>query len=241
MAALGEIETEAKRVLPRLGRRCLVRDGASYVCAARGRTTLRLGAAIALRLEARGLLKPGPEPETLALSEDGEAFVRRAMRPESAFLAQHASLVPLKGGGTLARHRETPERLRSLAAPMRQAAARFERDCELASLRPRVTADWSRPKADTGWRETDLSASVVAARARVRAALEETGPDFAALLIDVCALGQGFRDAEASRQWPRGTASAILKLALARLAAHYGLMPRPGLPAIVAWHAEADA
>ena len=68
-----------------------------------------------------------------------------------------------------------------------------------------------------------MSDTIVAARQRVRAALDAAGPEFAGLLLDVCCFLKGLEDVERERKWPPRSAKLVLQLGLDRLARHYGL------------------
>ena len=64
----------------------------------------------------------------------------------------------------------------------------------------------------------------VAARQRVRRALNDVGPDYANILMNVCCLDCGLRDVEQSQGWPQRSGKVVLQLALRALARHYGLI-----------------
>jgi hypothetical protein len=68
----------------------------------------------------------------------------------------------------------------------------------------------------------NMTEGSVAARQRVRLALEAAGPEFAGLLLDVCCFLKGIEDVERERIWPRSSAKIVLRLGLDRLARHYG-------------------
>jgi hypothetical protein len=114
---------------------------------------------------------------------------------------------------------------RALIEPVELAAGeRLREDFTCAQLMPRVTSDWS--NAVVG-RQQGLSLAspadaAVAARQRVRHALDAVGPEFAGLLVDVCCFLKSLGDVERERRWPPRSAKLVLQLGLGRLARHYG-------------------
>jgi hypothetical protein len=105
-----------------------------------------------------------------------------------------------------------------------QLRAEFTR----AHLMPRVTSNWqaavsrgARGAAASG--AAAVTDTIIAARQRVRSALNEVGPEFAGLLVDVCCFLKGLEDVERERRWPPRSAKVVLQLALERLARYYGL------------------
>jgi len=115
---------------------------------------------------------------------------------------------------------------RTLIEPVQLLAGeRLRAEFSRAQLMPRITANWSAPVAD-GRRGASAGAfteTVIAARQRVRHALEAVGPEFAGLLVDVCCFLKGLADVERERNWPSRSAKVVLQLGLDRLARHYGL------------------
>jgi hypothetical protein len=115
---------------------------------------------------------------------------------------------------------------RPLIAPHQlQAGERLRADFTRAHLMPRTTSNWESPIA--GGRRSVGSAGyftdmVIAARQRVRHALDTVGPEFAGLLMDVCCFLKRLEDIERERAWPARSAKVVLQLALDRLARHYG-------------------
>jgi hypothetical protein len=111
-----------------------------------------------------------------------------------------------------------------LTAEEFDAGERLRADFTLAQLQPRMTVDWDRPFGSGGGNGTeDAAASALAARERVARALASAGPGLSDVLISVCCFLQGLEDSEKRLQWPRRSAKLVLKFALQRLAAHYGL------------------
>lgn len=124
----------------------------------------------------------------------------------------------------LARRRGTDGRA-LIEAHQLQAGERLRNDFTLAQMMPRTTSNWH---ASVAGRHRDRSAGnlterVIAARQRLRHALDAAGPEFSGLLIDVCCFLKKLDVVERERQWPARSAKVVLQLALDRLARHYGL------------------
>ncbi len=106
-----------------------------------------------------------------------------------------------------------------------QAGERLRAEFTRAHMMPRTTSNWSSPIA-TGRRGGEHAGMftdvVIAARQRVRHALDAVGPEFSGLLLDVCCFLKGLEDVERERAWPSRSAKVVLQLALDRLARHYG-------------------
>lgn len=159
------------------------------------------------------------------------------------FLAQHApltlreTLAPHGRGTVLVNDAESPLAWlarrkgrdgQALIAPAEfLAGERLRADFTRAQLTPRVTANWTASVASgrrtDGRGVADFSDAVLAAKERVRHALDAVGPEFAGLLLDVCCFLKGLDLVETERQWPARSAKVVLQLGLARLARHYGL------------------
>lgn len=110
-----------------------------------------------------------------------------------------------------------------------EAGERLRADFTFGQLMPSVTARWSpigagdgRPRASAN-AAADLTDNALAARERVRHALDAVGPELAGILIDVCCYLKGIESAEKAHGWPLRSAKVVLQLALQSLARHYGL------------------
>lgn len=223
------------------------RDDAVFVQARRDGVTLGRGthAFAALReLQSRGLAHL-VGPGRTGITEEGRAHLRRA-EPEAAdapFASQHRELHPRDFVDETGRERlavnvaESPlEWLRRRRGrdgePLIDAAAfeageRLRRDLTFAGMLPSVTARWGAAAATgaTGGPRDPAGATdaVIAARQRVRTAMAEVGGDFADLLVDLCGFLKGLETIERDRRWPPRSGKVVVRLALRRLADHYGL------------------
>ena len=206
---------------------------------------LHVDASLVAELQARGLIRPYPEDSgapmgALVLGDLGESFLRR--QGEGGFRAQHQ----VRGAraiddGTTARKltvnvAETPlgwlmTRKRADGKPLisaeeYEAGERLREDFERARLGARITTDWDFVPAVRGARRAGrdpafLEDTALAARQRVRAALDAVGPGLGDILIDVCCRLTGLEDAERGLGWPRRSGKVVLKIALERLVQHY--------------------
>ena len=108
------------------------------------------------------------------------------------------------------------------------AGERLAQDFQFAGMIPRMTSSWSEPGTGGQRRSApgagiEISDNRLAARQRVRAAINEVGSDLSDILLDICCFQLGLSDAEKARGWPRRSGKLILQIALDRLAAHYGM------------------
>ena len=198
----------------------------------------------------------------LALTDAGRAHLRRLSAPDvdqaEPFRAQHASyaLRQLEKAArpTLVNEAESPlawlarrkdrDGRTFLDAAQLEAGERFRRDIEQAQLLQRVTANWeasinaARRGADAG----AVSEVAIDARRRLARAFDAVGPELAGLLTDVCGYLKGMEIVESERGWPPRSAKVVLKIALDRLARHYGLAVeargRDRAEALLHWGAE---
>ena len=111
-----------------------------------------------------------------------------------------------------------------------EAGEKLRADFERGQLGPKVTQNWSgflasvdaSPHAGTD----DLSGTALKARQRVHDALKHLGPDLSDAAFRICCFQTGLETVERESGWPARSGKAILKIALERLAAFYGLLPR---------------
>lgn len=200
----------------------------------------------------------GARPKILILSEAGSAYLRRASAadPETAYLHQHretaTATIQTENGAKRVRvdTEESPldwlrRRKGRDGEPMideaaYQAGERLRTDIMLAGLLPGVTARWDASRAGGSFSPSEATDRMVAARQRIRHAFDAVGSDFSDLLIDLCGFLKGLELIERERGWPPRSAKIVVRLALARLAEHYGIeaMARGAASrGIKAWHA----
>lgn len=207
----------------------ILRSGGAGVSLGSGRFPAHIGTA----LLSAGLAER--EGRRLVLSQAGRARLQRvaALGSEGAYAAQHLDLMPR--AEPLRDAAESPlawmaRRRGRDGAPLIDAACfeageRLRRDLTLGGVMPSVTSDWSRPRVDGGGARDPAAATdaTIAARQRVEHALTAVGADLAGLLIDLCGFLKGLERIELERGWPARSGKVVVRLALGRLAEHYGL------------------
>jgi Domain of unknown function (DUF6456) len=181
------------------------------------------------------------------VTRSGRAYLARRQAARDGleldpFIAQHLDPVqraPDKGTGDRAllvdgaesplawlARRKSRDGQPLIAPEQLQAGERLRAEFTRAQMTPRVTANWTASISQGrrgGGGTAFMSDVVVAARQRVRSALEAVGPEFAGLLLDVCCFLKGLEHVERERKWPPRSAKLVLQLGLDRLARHYGL------------------
>ena len=212
----------------------ILRAGEAGVSLGAGRFPAEAGR----RLLAADLAEERGARRQLVLSAAGRARLRRGgAEPEIGYRAQHLELTE-EQDGPVRRLRDAAEspiawmarRRGSDGQPLLDAASfeageRLRRDLTTALMTPRMGVDWGAARVDGSGPRDPASASdaVVAARQRVRAALDAVGTELSGLLIDLCGHLMGLERIEAERRWPARSAKVVARIALARLADHYGL------------------
>ncbi len=218
------------------------------------RVVVALHRADLLRHEPTHIPAPGAERvrNCYRVSATGEAWWRRQSGGEEPFRAQHQLLgectIDEPGRGLVRRQvnlgesplgwlrrRKGPDGRPFLSDTELAAGEHLRRDYTLAGLGSRVTADWSAMAAHVDQSRSGPSTSAdvplvaLDARRRVERALTAVGPGLGDVLVETCCHLVGLEQAEQSLGWPQRSAKIVLKIALARLAVHYGL-GRTGRP-----------
>jgi hypothetical protein len=179
-------------------------------------------------------------PVRLQATAPGRAHLKRlgAGHDETRFLEQHLVLEeasPEPGAPALRvdaeespldwlRRRRDRNGEPLIDAAAHEAGERLRRDLTVAAILPGVTARWDPTGGGGGGRDPAAATdAMVAARQRVARALDAVGSDFADLLLDLCGFLKGLETLERERHWPVRSAKVVVRLALNRLAEHYGL------------------
>lgn len=111
-----------------------------------------------------------------------------------------------------------------------EAGERLREDFELAGMGPRVTQNWDRfltagsSRGAAGARDGETGSPD--ARTRVAKAMEALGPGLSDIVFRICCFLEGLETAEKRLGWSARSGKVVLKIALERLAAHYGILPR---------------
>lgn len=113
-----------------------------------------------------------------------------------------------------------------LAPEQIEAGERLREDFELAQMGPRVAQNWDRfltCATRGGFNGNSPAEGPAAARARVSAALGDLGPGLADIAFRVCCFLDGLEKAEKRLGWSARSGKVVLRIALQRLARHYGI------------------
>lgn len=130
-------------------------------------------------------------------------------------------------------------KFRDLIDDMQFAAGeKLRRDFTLGQLTPRLGVDLTAPVMAGGGARDNVSDIALAARQRLSHALAAVGPGLSDLLFDVCCQLTALESVETGRGWAKRSGRVVLKIALDRLAAHYGLNVMAGRGGIRAWSAQ---
>jgi hypothetical protein len=260
---------DALRVLKRLaapGAR-LTRRGNVYALTGTGRAgrAMHVPPPIVEAMRRRDWLTPAlrtaPEDEVLILSDLGLTWLRRTVEGDEAPALLYApeaadEAVPEAWPG------RGPAAVNDAESPVAQlraardgevkplideaqflAAERFRRDFTLAQLAPRMTVDLTAPvvAGRRGAQPGELSDIALAARQRFTRAVAAMGAGLSDVAIDVCCFLKALDAAESTRGWSDNASLVVLRIALDRLAAHYGFVIAGARSRTRVWRAdEAD-
>ena len=114
-----------------------------------------------------------------------------------------------------------------LSEELLAAGERLREDFEQAQLGPRVAQNWDRflTGGGTSWNLDSACSGPSGARDRVSNALHALGPGLADVALRVCCFLEGLEKSEKRLGWSARSGKVVLKIALQRLADHYGIEP----------------
>lgn len=174
----------------------------------------------------------------------GRAALRRMLAEENGFLEQHQEFgernIKIADDGSIKRMRyniaESPLSLLSrkrgpdgtsfLSTAQIAAGERLREDFEMAHMGPRVAQNWDRfltSASRGGFNSNSPAEGSSAAQARVSNALTVLGPGLADIAFRVCCFLDGLEKAEKRLGWSARSGKVVLRIALQRLAQHYGM------------------
>jgi hypothetical protein len=115
-----------------------------------------------------------------------------------------------------------------LTAELIEAGERLREDFELAQMGPRITQNWDRfltaSTAGEGFAAgRNPAQGSPDARVRVAKAMAALGPGLSDVVFRVCCFLEGLETAEKRLGWSARSGKIVLKIALERLAMHYGI------------------
>lgn len=177
--------------------------------------------------------------DTVARTAEGRMALRRALAevPDDAFAAQHRVPVMrvIAGEAVVENAAESPlawlatrkdKDGRPMLSPEEvEAGRRLAADYARGHQRSRVTQSWdvSGVRGDAPRDRMSVAEAAVDARRRTELALSAVGPGLAEVLFSVCCEEIGLEAVEKKQRWPARSGKVVLRLALQRLAVHYGL------------------
>ncbi|HUF54990.1 MAG TPA: DUF6456 domain-containing protein [Thermohalobaculum sp.] len=160
------------------------------------------------------------------------AGTRQAMDPVSGRPEQLAVNLGESPLGWLARRKGVDGRP-FLAPAEVEAGERLRSDFEVAQMVPSVAQDWRKfltpgDKLSGSPLPRGPAEGPSAARDRVSAALASLGPGLSDIAVRTCCFLEGLEASERRFGWSARSGKVVLKIALQRLAEHYGLVPARG-------------
>ncbi|MEM9139690.1 MAG: DUF6456 domain-containing protein [Pseudomonadota bacterium] len=187
-----------------------------------GRSFLRR--ALAEEAQDRGQTD-GPQPFASQHQERGERlFIDKASGTATA-QAVNLGESPI---GWLAR-RKGSDGKPFLSPEEVDASEKLRADFEIAQIGPQIAQDWRRfltpsDRYSGSPRGGNASDGAMAARDRVMAALAALGPGLSDVALRTCCFLEGLEACERRMGWSARSGKVVLKLALQRLAEHYGMI-----------------
>jgi hypothetical protein len=257
-----ELIREGRRILRRLQNGNVLKRlksgdyGVARPASAADGARTRVSAACVAAMRAKGLLEPAGE-NALAVNPAGKAWYARhaagGIDADDAFAAQHRILET--GTTTDADGERISVAVNILESPLAylfhrglitpvqfDAGERLRADYDKAQISPHLCVDLTavgRSGHRAGPRDA-FSDIALAAKQRLRTAMRAAGPGLANVLFDICCELHGLEAVEKAYAWPRSSGKVVLRIALDRLVAHYGLAATVSRAPTRAWSEAAE-
>lgn len=229
MIAEQQLRQEARRVLRKLAgpRQYLFARGNRFVMGRSADSRATVAAEMVQAFQRLGWIAPdGADRHVIAPA--GRDFLARETQ---GFAAQHQDLArdEIDDHAVTRNLNESPlMRLKTrglVDAGQFAAGEKLRRDFEQSQLAPRMGVNWDSPVVSgaRGAGGDGISDIALMARERLNKALGTVGPGLADILFDVCCHLSTLEAVEAARGWAKRSAGVVLRIALDRLATHYGI------------------
>lgn len=251
MIAEQQLRQEARRVLRKLSgpRQYLFARGDRFVMGRSADSRSAVAGEMVQAFARLGWIAPDGEGRHV-IAPAGRDFLARE---SGGFAAQHQELVKDEMQDSGAARSVTRNMAESPLARLKMrglldatqfaAGEKLRRDFEQSQIAPRMGVNWDSPVVSgaRGAGADGISDIALMARQRLNMALAATGPGLSDLLFDVCCHLSTLEAVESARGWAKSAARVVLKIALDRLAMHYGMGVVSTRTRLRAWSAEEPA
>lgn len=189
-----------------------------YNISAVGRTALK-------RMLAEDSQKRNPPSENSEFQEQHKQFGERVVNMYDGSGRKSLRYNLAESPLTLLARKKDKSGATYLSIELLEAGERLREDFEQAQLGSRVTQNWDRflTGGDGNWHPGAGGAGSTNARERVSLAMKAMGPGLADVALRVCCFLEGMEKAEKRLGWSARSGKVVLKIALQRLADHYGI------------------
>jgi len=254
--AENQIEQEARRILRRLfaPRQLLLAREDGRFAVARGPAGVPASRLVVAGDMAAAFLERGwiaaDGPGRYVIAQAGRDFFARACGGADGFAEQHRLMERASIGTGETERMVRVNRAESPLARLKfrglidglqfTAGEKLRRDFTLGQLTPRLGVDLTAPVMSGGGGQDTISDIALAARQRFNRAMTAAGPGLSDLLFDVCCQLKPLESAEDQRGWAKRSGRVVLKIALDRLAGHYGLGVTARRGGVRAWRDDAS-
>lgn len=168
--------------------------------------------------------KDGPSANT-AFQEQHKEFGKRIVNMYDGSGRKNVRYNLAESPLTLLARKKNKSGAMYLSPELLEAGERLREDFEQAQLGPRVAQNWDRflTNGSGGFNVGADGSGSSNARDRVSLAMKALGPGLADIALRGCCFLEGMEKAEKRLGWSARSGKVVLKIALQRLADHYGI------------------